>query len=113
MKTLKKINPGEAGSKKLMKRYGDALVCVRYRYDADRQRRFTTVELIVDEGEWQKRNTSYKPDDIVYLKVSYGEVSVGVLIRQAGGNWNGSIGYWELPYERVVALNLEHRIAEV
>jgi hypothetical protein len=31
MKTRVKLKPGQKGTKKLVERYGDALVCVRYR----------------------------------------------------------------------------------
>src|SRR5262245_26786565 len=41
------LKPGQKGTKTLVARYGDRLICVRYRYDARRHMRFTTVELIV------------------------------------------------------------------
>ena len=37
-----------------LQRYGEDLVCVCYHYDAITERRFTTVELIVEAGPWQK-----------------------------------------------------------
>ena len=40
--------PGQPGTKSLVAQYGERLVCVRYRYDAQKRRRFKTVELIVD-----------------------------------------------------------------
>ena len=43
------IHPGQRGAKKLLTQYGDRLVCVRYRYDEQRQKRLKTVELIVEE----------------------------------------------------------------
>jgi hypothetical protein len=46
------LRPGQRGTKKLVTRFGDRLICVRYRYDAARRKRFTTVELIVDESDW-------------------------------------------------------------
>jgi hypothetical protein len=46
------LRPGQKGTKKLVSRFGDRLICVRYRYDATRRKRFTTVELIVDEADW-------------------------------------------------------------
>jgi hypothetical protein len=49
MRTRLKLNPGQRGTKKLVSQYGDRLVCVRYRYDAQQKKRFKTVELIVDE----------------------------------------------------------------
>ena len=48
-----KLNPGEKGTKKMVETYGDQLVCVRYRYDVQRKRRYKTVELIVDVVQWQ------------------------------------------------------------
>lgn len=52
MRTGTTLLPGRRGTKKLVAQYGAALVCVRYRYDADSRRRFKTVELIVDEAPW-------------------------------------------------------------
>lgn len=52
MRTLLHLKPGEKGTKQLLAQYGDGLVCVRYRDDAQRKKRFKTVELIVSEREW-------------------------------------------------------------
>lgn len=52
MKTRVKLNPGQKGTKRLQEQYGEALVCVRYRYDAARKKQFKTVELIVSERNW-------------------------------------------------------------
>ncbi len=38
-----------AGTKKLLARYGERLVCVRYRYDSATGRRVKTAELIVQD----------------------------------------------------------------
>ena len=46
MKVVKTLVPGEKGTKGLTGKYGERLVCVRYRYDASRKMRFKTVELI-------------------------------------------------------------------
>jgi hypothetical protein len=43
------VQPGQRGAKKLLTQYGNRLVCVRYRYDEQRQKRFKTVELIIEE----------------------------------------------------------------
>jgi hypothetical protein len=45
MRTLLHLKPGKKGTKQLLTQYGDRLVCVRYRYDAQRKKRFKTVEL--------------------------------------------------------------------
>ena len=44
--------PGMAGTKKLLARYGERLVCVRYRYDKATGRRVKTAELIVQDVAW-------------------------------------------------------------
>ena len=55
MQTRLSLRPGQKGTKKLVAEYGDRLIAVRYRYDADRQRRYKTVELIVQESPWSPR----------------------------------------------------------
>jgi len=35
MKTWARLKPGQNGTKKIVEKYGDALVCVRYRYDSE------------------------------------------------------------------------------
>ena len=46
------ILPGQNGTKQLLRQYGEQLVCVRYRYDKARLKRFKRVELIVERKEW-------------------------------------------------------------
>ena len=72
----------------MLAQYGDRLVCVRYRYDAQRKTRFKTVELIVAQRDLRQR------------------------VKQAGGTWNPSRKVWELRYAHVVALKLQARIVE-
>jgi hypothetical protein len=52
MKTRLILKPGQRGTKNLVAKYGDALLCVRFRYDAKIQQRIKTVELIVEKTEW-------------------------------------------------------------
>ena len=47
------LKPGQKGTKQLLAQYGDRLICVRYRYDAQRKKRFKTVELVVAERDWE------------------------------------------------------------
>jgi hypothetical protein len=56
MRTRLTLKPGERGSKRLLSRFGDRLVCVRYRYDATARKRLKTVELIVDEADREPRS---------------------------------------------------------
>ena len=52
------LAPGQNGTKRLLRQYGDQLVCVRYRYDKLRGKRLKTVELIIDEQDWVPGVTS-------------------------------------------------------
>jgi hypothetical protein len=47
---VKKLRPGQPGTRRVMKRYGDGLVCVRYRHDRLGLYRVTTIELVIDAG---------------------------------------------------------------
>ena len=51
-KVGKKPLPGQNGTKRHRQEYGAALVCVRYRTDANR-RRYTTVEIVVMNAHCQ------------------------------------------------------------
>jgi hypothetical protein len=56
MKTRLILRPGSKGTRKLLVQYGRRLVCVRYRYDPRRQRRFKTADLIVEESHWEPKS---------------------------------------------------------
>lgn len=102
--------PGQPGTKKWLRRYGDRLVCVRYKYDAQRKRKFKTIELIVDEAPWSAEHKRIPKNKIVGVRVEYGEITLGRIVRAAGGRWNRRKKVWELPYGDVKALGLTHRI---
>jgi len=51
IRTVRK--PGDTGTQALMQKYGERLVCIRYRCDPAHKKRYKTVELIIAEQEWQ------------------------------------------------------------
>jgi hypothetical protein len=110
VRTRLKLNPGKAGTKKLMRMYGDRLVCVRYRYDTEQKKRFKTVELVIDEIDWQPKARRIKNDAIVRVQVAIGEKQLQQRVRRAGGRWNAKVKLWELRYDRVVELGIEGRM---
>ena len=110
MRTIKKIMPGMKGTKKLVGIYGNKLVCVRYRNDYEHKRRLKTIELIIDDNPLVTNSSRIPMNKIMRLKVKYGEVHIGKLIKSAGGRWNRQEKVWELPYKEVLALGLEKRI---
>lgn len=110
MRARKKLKPGQNGTKNLLDQYGDQLICVRYRYDEERQLRHKTVELIVESTPWIPRTELIPPDSIVGLKVGLNEVNLQKQIRQAGGTWNRQLRLWQIRYDQAVGLKLEARI---
>ncbi len=66
------LSPGQNGTKRLLRQYGDQLVCVRYRYDKLSGKRLKTVELIVDEQDWVP-GVNIAPDRLVSIRVEFGE----------------------------------------
>ena len=107
MQTKLVLKPGQGGTKKLLDEYGERLVCVRYRYDAAKRKRYKTVELIVDEVDW---NPLPSPEEVVGVRVVYGEYELGKRVRQAGGVWNRERQLWEMRYQDVIVLGLEERV---
>jgi hypothetical protein len=106
------LHPYQNGAKQRHAHYGDRLICVRYRYDGQRQKRLKPVELIVEERDWHPHTPQRAADRVVQLRVALPKVSVRQQIKRAGGRWNPQRGVWELRYERVVALGLVERIVD-
>ena len=112
MRTRFHLKPGQKGTKQLLAQYGDRLVCVRYRYDTQRKKRFKTVELIVAESDWEPPAPRFTADTLVGVRVGFAEVAMRDLVKQAGGKWNRRRKVWDMRYDQVVALKLEARIVE-
>ncbi len=110
MKICRKIRAGGTGTKKMVEKYGNRLLCVRYIYDVVRGIKIKTVELIEEQRPWKAGQHHIPPNKIMHLRVEYGEVKIGQLIKSCGGRWNKLAGYWELPYREVISLGLDNRI---
>lgn len=103
-KTRLTLTPGANGTKKPVARYGDRLVCVRYRYDPERRRRIKTVELVEDESEWT-------PSGALYLvEIGWNEAELRQNAKTLGARWDSERRLWQMNRETVRALHLESRI---
>jgi hypothetical protein len=109
LRTGTKLWPGEPGTERHSRTYGDSLVCVRYLYDPVRRLRFTTVEIVVDQGPWRPR-PARNPDAIVPVRVGIGEESLYHRIKAAGAVWDREQCAWLLPLHKVTDLDLQARI---
>jgi len=114
MKIRLRLKPGQNGTRKLVREYGDKLVCVRYRYDERTRRRYKTVELIVDEAPWEHRDTvpPRKRDKYtgVYVRISFEETGLRNRAKAAGARWDPDRLLWLMPFNIAVDLGLEDRI---
>lgn len=98
VRTVRK--PGAPGTQKLVDQYANRLVCVRYRYDPKRHKRYKTVELIIDQEDWT-------PPEATAL---HSEKELQRQIKAIGGTWNASQRLWYAPEEHVRRIGLTKRI---
>ena len=113
METRLSLAPGQNGTKKLLARYGERLVRVRYCYDAARGVRHKTVELIVETTPWhpRRRNARREPADRVAVRIAYSEAELRERIKTAGGLWRPRHKLWEVDWKTVLELGLQSRVA--
>jgi hypothetical protein len=107
LRVSKKPLPGQPGTLKLARKYGDVLVCVRYRIDEERRERCTTVELIVERAAVVRRR-----DQIVGVRVRYEETSLQEAVKVKGAKWDRDAKLWRMPYRVAARLGLTGRIVE-
>ena len=112
MKTRAKLMPGQKGTKALQQKYGDAIVCVRYRYDEKNHKQYKTVELIVSEKEWSPPPSRFPESAIVVLKIGAAEKTLQMQAKTLGGRWSPEQKVWHIPYGCVAGTKLEKLIVE-
>lgn len=113
MRVTKKLLPGQPGTKKLVKKYGKDLVCVRYRYDPVKNKSIKTIELILNEAPQQQPvKKDISADQIKKIRIAFKEPELRKKVRTAGGKWNGKKQLWELPYREILKLGLTEKIVD-
>ena len=110
MKTRLILKPGQRGTKSLAKKYGDALLCVRFRYDAELRQRLKTIELIVERAEWTPPPPRYTADTVVPLHIQAVDMPMRLQAKAAGGRWNPEKKLWFVKYGKIVGTPLEKHI---
>ncbi len=114
METRLTLAPGQNGTKKLVAQYGERLVCVRYRYDAERKVRHKTAELIVETTPWapRSRNARRAPTDMVYVRIGFSEEQLRERVKAAGAIWRPRHKLWEVDWKTVREFGLQERVVE-
>jgi hypothetical protein len=88
MRTRLTLHPEQRGAQQLRAQYGEQLVCVRYRYDEERQRRLKTVELIVEEKPRMPASLRRTATREVAVRIAPPEVALRTQVKRAGGQWD-------------------------
>jgi hypothetical protein len=107
-RVVKKLSSQQSGAIKLARRYGAALVCVRYRQDMLGLRRYTTVELVVDEGPvFSKRADATMVD----VRIGFREMELRELLMASGSaTWDRKRQVWRVKYGVIKELGLTNRV---
>lgn len=116
--------PGEKGTRKLVEKYGERLICIRYRYDPARRKRLKTVELVIAEEDWlppEPHPQELKPAGLgpkpfytrrVGIRLAYDEVDLRRQVKAVGGMWDPAERLWFVPEEYVRRLGLVQRVVK-
>jgi len=104
------LKPGQDGTKSLVKKYGDALVCVRFRYDELTRQRVKTVELIVERSDWEPTSKHFSHETVVPLRIAASNMAIRSKAKAAGARWNPEKRLWYICYGQIVGTELEKYI---
>jgi hypothetical protein len=95
----KRLKPGQAGTRGLHRRFGPALVCVRYRENESGTTRFTTVELVVDQRPARRQ-------PLVRVKIRFDDVVTRRNALALGAQWDEVERTWRMPRKAAIQLGL-------
>lgn len=116
MRVIKTMRPGERGTARHQRRYGERLCAVRYRKSDCGSRIVTTVEIIVDDraaapaGVCHNAVNARQRAQPVAIKIAYDEIELRRLAKQAGARWSRSGRAWVMRRDTAVGLGLLHRV---
>ena len=100
---VKRFSATQPGALKLARRFGDALVCVRYRHDPEGRYRYTTVELVVDEAPVKRRADL---DATVMVHLAFNDTELQQLAHAHGARWDDRQRLWAMPRRTAKKLEL-------
>ena len=110
MKTRLILKAGQSGTKRLVKKYGDSLLCVRFKYDAETRQRLKTVELIVERNDWTPPAPRYSFNSLVYLRIAATDLPMRSQAKEAGARWDPEKRLWSAKYGNIAGTGLESYI---
>jgi hypothetical protein len=107
-RVVKKVTPPQKGSQQWARRYGAALVCVRYREDASRATRYTTVELVVDV-----RQLPLRPHTLILVSIAPEDETTRRKAIELGAKWKRRDKAWLIPLHAAIQLDLTNLTPEL
>ncbi len=110
LRVVKKLAPGQPGTKKLLERHGSALLCVRYRQDALKLYRYTTIELVVQAGPVHPARFDAASFG---LHLARHEHQLRRAVKLAGARWDPVDRLWWMRGAAIRKLGLVDRIRVV
>lgn len=112
METRLTLRPGQNGTKKLVERFGERLVRVRYLYDASTGRRLKTVELIISSAPWRPRARAARrrDDEIVAVHIAFHETDLRERAKRLGAVWRHAQKLWEIRWGDAKRLGISNRV---
>ena len=102
----KTMQTNARGAIRLARKFGTALICVRYRLSADGAERITTVELVVDRVAVQSRDNPR-----VAVKIYPSESKLRAQAKAKGAWFHPETRLWQMRQNDAHALGLAKRIA--
>ena len=114
METRLTLRPGQPGTRKLLEKFGERLLRVRYVYDSASGRRLKTVELVIEAVPWipKSRSPRRQDDDVVYVRIAYHETELRERAKRLGAIWRAPQKLWEITYRDSKRLGIAGRIVE-
>lgn len=106
-RVTRSLKPGQHGTLKLLRLYGSALVCVRYRENAQGSVRYTTIEIVVDEAPKLPRMSERC---VLGVRIAWEEARLAARAKAMGARWDPGTRLWRMSYKAVKALNLQDRV---
>jgi hypothetical protein len=98
-RVAKTLRPGQAGTRKLLRRYGEALVCVRYREDPAGRARRISIELTIEELPIQRQ--------VIWASIPMSRADLRSAAMEMGAVWDSTRRRWRMRRTMAMALGLK------
>ena len=106
-RVTKTMSPDQPGAIKLAREYGESLICVRYRCNAELTTRYTTVELLLQETPIQRSTEALK---LIQVQMPWDDAELRKKAAEMGASWNCNTKRWTMPLYVARALGLTERV---